>query len=209
MSLKEYLPKGCLHKNYTDKLAKLRVQLREPGSLQPFQFDLVGVEFEIEGINDISATGASSTSPSASSTASPADHGAASGAGIGSSTSSATARPYQEGTCSGCGDEYVGGSHSCRLCGHPCHAFCGTSNEEDEGYGGQVICFTCSPLPPNAPTAEAASVVCGICDEGCDGKTRCGHCWTPIHQPATINVGNSYVGSCEKEAGDSREDEIG
>lgn len=39
--------------------------------------------------------------------------------------------------------------HSCKHCGKFCHAFCGTHDEGEEGYGSKLTCFSCSSLQSN------------------------------------------------------------
>ena len=43
--------------------------------------------------------------------------------------------------CSVCGGHCE--SHHCSSCKKLCHPFCGKGGEEEEGYGGEVICFPC------------------------------------------------------------------
>lgn len=44
--------------------------------------------------------------------------------------------------CRGCGEDLQGGSHTCSICKHKTHPFCGVSGEE-EGYGKAVTCKQC------------------------------------------------------------------
>ena len=46
--------------------------------------------------------------------------------------------------CAVCGGD-CGDAHNCNVCGKHVHPFCGKAKEEDEGYGGKMICKNCLP----------------------------------------------------------------
>ena len=48
-------------------------------------------------------------------------------------------------SCCVCADE-CGGGHKCDKCRKALHPFCGEGEEEDEGYGGRIICHNCLPI---------------------------------------------------------------
>lgn len=43
----------------------------------------------------------------------------------------------------------VGSCHKCSVCDNYVHAFCGTNNEDEEGFGAPNVCFNCSPTTVN------------------------------------------------------------
>lgn len=65
-------------------------------------------------------------------------------------TNGAKNTSVESGLCCGCGKAYTG-SHSCRECGKPCHAICGTP--VGEGFGAKVVCYACGARKGKAKDA--------------------------------------------------------